>query len=83
VRIGKELVIRRALSESHLYSACFYIERDRDQAWRVTDFHFIGAGWGHGVGLCQVGATVMAQQGYDHQAILTHYYKNSRLAKLY
>jgi len=83
VRIGKELVIRRALSESHLYSACFYIERDRDQAGRVTDFHFIGAGWGHGVGLCQVGATVMAQQGYDHQAILTHYYKNSRLAKLY
>ncbi len=83
VRIGKELVIRRALSESHLYSACFYIERDRDSGGRVTHFHFVGAGWGHGVGLCQVGATVMAQQGFDHQAILSHYYRDSRLVKLY
>jgi len=83
VRIGKELVIRRALSESHLYSACFYIERDRDQEGAVTTFHLHGAGWGHGVGLCQVGATVMAQQGFDHAAILAHYYKQSRLLKLY
>ncbi|HOT95971.1 MAG TPA: SpoIID/LytB domain-containing protein [bacterium] len=83
VRIGKELVIRRALSESHLYSACFYIERDRNASGQVERFHLIGAGWGHGVGLCQVGATVMAQQGYDHAAILAHYYKHSQLVKLY
>jgi SpoIID/LytB domain protein len=83
LRIGKELVIRRALSESHLYSACFYIEREHDAAGRVTHFHLIGAGWGHGVGLCQVGATVMAQQGFDFQSILMHYYKHSQLVKLY
>ncbi len=83
VRIGKELVIRRALSESHLYSACFYIERELDESGIVTRFNLIGAGWGHGVGLCQVGATVMAQQGFDHQSILAHYYKNSKLVKLY
>ncbi len=83
VRVGKELQIRRALSKSHLYSACFYIERDRDEFGRVTHFHLIGAGWGHGVGLCQVGATVMAQEGFDYQAILAHYYQNSTLQKLY
>ena len=83
VRIGKELVIRRALSKTHLYSACFYIKRDYDDSGQVTHFHFIGAGWGHGVGLCQVGATVMAQHGYDYQSMLAHYYKNSSLIKLY
>ncbi len=83
LRIGKELKIRRALSESHLYSACFYIERDRDHTGAVSQFHLIGAGWGHGVGLCQVGATVMAQEGYNYKEILAHYYKNSQLIKLY
>lgn len=83
LRIGKELMIRRALSESHLYSACFYIERDRDAAGMITHFHLIGAGWGHGVGLCQVGATVMAQKGYSYREILAHYYKNSSLNKIY
>lgn len=83
VRIGKELVIRRALSESHLYSACFYIKRDLDERGNVSRFHLIGAGWGHGVGLCQVGATVMAQEGFDHREILAHYYKESTLEKLY
>ncbi len=83
LRVGKELMIRRALSESHLYSACFYIERAYDAAGKITHFHLIGAGWGHGVGLCQVGATVMAQQGFDYRAILAHYYKNSKLEKLY
>jgi len=83
VRVGKELVIRRALSESHLYSACFYIERELDEIGKVAQFHLIGAGWGHGVGLCQVGATVMAQQGFDYKSILAHYYKHSKLVKLY
>jgi len=83
IRIGKELQIRRALSEAHLYSACFIIEREKDAAGSVTQFHLIGAGWGHGVGLCQVGATVMAQQGFTYREILAHYYQNSKLKKLY
>lgn len=83
LRVGKELQIRRALSETHLYSACFYVDRERDETGTVTHFHLIGAGWGHGVGLCQVGATVMAQKGYHYKEILAHYYKNSRLEKLY
>jgi len=83
VRVGKELQIRRAMSKSHLYSACFYVERERDESGKITHFHLIGAGWGHGVGLCQVGATVMAQEGFDYRAILAHYYKNSTLQKLY
>ncbi len=83
IRVGKELAIRRILSESHLYSACFYIERDLDETGKVIRFHLVGAGWGHGVGLCQVGATVMAQEGFDYRQILTHYYRNSRLEKLY
>ncbi len=83
VRVGKELQIRRALSKSHLYSACFYVERDLDDSGKITHFHLIGAGWGHGVGLCQVGATVMAQKGFDYRAILAHYYRNSTLQKLY
>jgi len=83
VRVGKELQIRRILSESHLYSACFYIERQRDAAGKVSHFHLVGAGWGHGVGLCQVGATVMAQEGFNYRDILAHYYKNSRLEKIY
>ncbi|MBD3386801.1 SpoIID/LytB domain-containing protein [candidate division KSB1 bacterium] len=83
VRIGKELAIRRALSKSHLYSACFYITRDLNQTGKIETFHLHGAGWGHGVGLCQVGATVMAQLGYNYKEILSHYYKESSLKKLY
>jgi stage II sporulation protein D len=83
IRVGKELAIRRILSESHLYSACFYIERERNTAGQVAKFHLVGAGWGHGVGLCQVGATVMAQLGFDYRQILQHYYKNSKLQKIY
>lgn len=83
IRVGKELAIRRILSESHLYSACFYIERDHAESGAILRFHLIGAGWGHGVGLCQVGATVMAQQGFSYRQILQHYYRNSTLRKLY
>ncbi|MBN1543481.1 SpoIID/LytB domain-containing protein [candidate division KSB1 bacterium] len=83
IRIGKELAIRRALSKSHLYSACFYIERELEENGMVRAFHLHGAGWGHGVGLCQVGATVMAQLGYEYREILAHYYKRSELLKAY
>ena len=83
VRVGKELQIRRVLSKSHLYSACFYITRDLDDSGSIKTFHLHGAGWGHGVGLCQVGATVMAQLGFDYKEMLKHYYKNSSLVKLY
>ena len=83
IRLGKELTIRRALSESHLYSSCFYIVRERGAAGSITRFRLKGAGWGHGVGLCQVGATVMAQLGFDYKQILRHYYKGAELVKLY
>lgn len=83
VRVGKELAIRRILSESHLYSSCFYIEREKDSSGDVKTFTLKGGGWGHGVGLCQVGATVMALKGYDFKSILEHYFKNSIVKKLY
>ncbi|MBN2090539.1 SpoIID/LytB domain-containing protein [candidate division KSB1 bacterium] len=82
VKIGKELAIRRALSKTHLYSACFYVET-KNQDGQVTHFILKGAGWGHGVGYCQVGATVMAQKGFSYQKILAHYFKQSELIRLY
>jgi len=75
--IGKELEIRRTLSESHLYSSAFVVEKTAD------GFRLYGAGWGHGVGLCQIGAAMMGEQGYDYQAILAHYYPNTSLDLLY
>lgn len=75
--IGKELVIRKAFSESHLYSSAFTVEKKGDR------FIFHGAGWGHGVGLCQIGAAVMGTQGYDYQQILQHYFKGSEIKKIY
>lgn len=75
--IGKELEIRRTLSESHLYSSAFLVEKEGDT------FHLIGAGWGHGVGLCQIGAAVMGEQGYKYDDILLHYYVGADLKKLY
>ncbi len=83
LKIGKELQIRRALSKSHLYSSCFYVEKQHDSDGRVEQFILKGAGWGHGVGLCQVGATVMAMKQIPYQKILQHYYKNTRLVELY
>lgn len=71
--IGKELIIRRWLSESHLYSSAFVVDRDG------TDFILRGAGWGHGVGLCQIGAAMMAEKGYDFKEILQHYFPGSEL----
>jgi len=75
--IGKELEIRRTLSRSHLYSSAFVVEKTAD------GFRFHGAGWGHGVGLCQIGAAVMASRGYDYRRILAHYYPGSELVKEY
>lgn len=66
--IGKELAIRRALSETHLKSSAFEVTVDGDF------FVLRGRGWGHGVGLCQIGAAVMASEGYDYRQILSHYY---------
>lgn len=75
--IGKELEIRKTLSRSHLYSAAFVVERDG------TDFILRGAGWGHGVGLCQIGAAVMGAQGYKYKEILNHYFKHVAIEKIY
>ena len=73
--VGKELEIRRALSESHLYSSAFIVEKHADT------FELIGAGWGHGVGLCQIGAAVMGDQGYSYDKILKHYYPGAEIEK--
>ncbi len=75
--IGKELEIRRTLSPTHLYSSAFVIDKERD------NFILTGAGWGHGVGLCQIGAAVMGERGYDYKQILLHYYVGSNIEKLY
>lgn len=81
--IGKELEIRRTLSKSHLYSAAITI-RKRDIVDGVPQhFDIYGAGWGHGVGLCQIGAAVMAEKGYQFDEILTHYYTTARLKRIY
>ena len=80
--IGKELEIRRVLSESHLLSSAFMVETEGDGPL-PTKFILRGAGWGHGVGLCQIGAAVMGEQGHPYDAILLHYYRNAEIKKLY
>jgi len=77
VTIGKELEIRRTLSESHLFSSAFIVEKTLD------GFILKGAGWGHGVGLCQIGAAVMAAKGYTYREILQHYYPETTLGRFY
>src|SRR5215813_13781779 len=81
--IGKELEIRRALSPSHLYSSAFVVESEGECGGAPAAFTLIGAGWGHGVGLCQIGAALMAERGYDFRRILEHYYRGARLYGLY
>lgn len=84
VTIGKELEIRRALSRSHLYSSAFVVETEKDEATGLAGrFRLRGAGWGHGVGLCQIGAAVMADLGRDHAEILAHYFRGAALKTLY
>ena len=75
--IGKELEIRRTLSKTHLYSSAFVVDKT-DQGFRL-----IGAGWGHGVGLCQIGAAVMGEKGYKYDEILLHYYRGAEIKRYY
>lgn len=79
--IGKELVIRKALSPTHLYSSAFIVEKEISDD-TTCGFHLIGAGWGHGVGLCQIGAAVMSYKGYTYREILNHYFPGSKIEQL-
>lgn len=81
VIIGKELEIRRVLSKSHLFSSAFVVEPEGSEIPDAFVLH--GAGWGHGVGLCQIGAALMAEKGYTYRQILGHYYHHSVLERLY
>ena len=81
--IGKELEIRRALSKSHLYSSAFIVEKADIKDGVPQKFIIKGAGWGHGVGLCQIGAAMMGKQGYRYEEILLHYYKGAEITKAY
>ena len=82
--IGKELEIRRTLSPSHLYSSAFVVDRaEVSKAGIPGRFILTGAGWGHGAGLCQIGAAVMGEQGYKYDEILLHYYIGASIDQLY
>jgi SpoIID/LytB domain protein len=79
--IGKELEIRKALSQTHLYSSAFIVEKVETKDSCI--FTLRGAGWGHGVGLCQIGAAVMGTMGYSYKDILLHYFRGAKLEKIY
>ena len=81
--IGKELQIRKTLSESHLYSSAFVVDKYNIENGIPQEFILTGAGWGHGVGLCQIGAAVMGEKGYTFEEILMHYFRGAELEKLY
>jgi SpoIID/LytB domain protein len=81
--VGKELEIRRWLSRSHLYSSAFVVKAHHNVNGEVERFVFHGAGWGHGVGLCQIGAAVMASKGFSAKEILGHYFPGTELRRLY
>ncbi|MCX7858158.1 MAG: SpoIID/LytB domain-containing protein [Deltaproteobacteria bacterium] len=81
--VGKELEIRRILSPTHLLSSAFFITEEKDRKGRVKSFILKGAGWGHGVGMCQIGAARMALMGYSYQEILAHYFRGAKVAKIY
>ena len=82
--IGKELEIRRTLSPSHLYSSAFVVEKgEKDVNGLPSTFTLKGAGWGHGVGLCQIGAAVMGAKGYNYEQILLHYFIDAQIKELY
>lgn len=83
VTVGKELEIRRWLSRSHLYSSAFIVTTKQDACGEVKRFIFHGAGWGHGVGLCQIGAAVMASKGFSAEQMLAHYFPGTELRKAY
>jgi SpoIID/LytB domain protein len=81
--VGKELEIRRWLSRSHLYSSAFLVRVKHDFRGKAELFTFQGAGWGHGVGLCQIGAAVMAARGFSAEEILKHYFRGTEIRKIY
>jgi SpoIID/LytB domain protein len=82
--IGKELEIRRTFSESHLYSSAFVVDKEFPEGNEIPNkFILTGAGWGHGVGLCQIGAAVMGEKGQGYEEILEHYYRDSEISKQY
>lgn len=81
--IGKELEIRRTLSESHLYSSAFVVDKEGCADGVPQRFVLTGAGWGHGVGLCQIGAAVMGSKGFGYDKILLHYYRGAEIKELY
>ncbi|MGN0281494.1 MAG: DUF4922 domain-containing protein [Prevotella sp.] len=82
--IGKELEIRRTLSQTHLYSSAFVVEREEiDNDGIPQRFILTGAGWGHGVGMCQIGAAMMSNEDYNYDDILLHYYRGAEIKKLY
>jgi SpoIID/LytB domain protein len=81
--VGKELEIRKYLSPSHLYSSAFVVEPGPDVDGVPESFTLKGAGWGHGVGLCQIGAGVMGELGHPAETILSHYFPGSQLTRIY
>ncbi|MCF6268657.1 MAG: SpoIID/LytB domain-containing protein [Melioribacteraceae bacterium] len=81
--IGKELEIRKILSESHLYSSGFVVDKGKEIDGVPSKFVLIGSGWGHGVGLCQIGAAVMGEMGFTFDVILLHYFKNTDIKRIY
>ena len=82
--IGKELEIRRTLSKTHLYSSAFVVDREGMEADDIPQrFMLTGAGWGHGVGMCQIGAAMMSNEGHSYDNILLHYYRGAEIKKLY
>jgi SpoIID/LytB domain protein len=83
VVVGKELEIRKWLSKSHLYSSAFIVRAERGKNNIPLRFTLHGAGWGHGVGLCQIGAAVMATRGFKAEEIVKHYFRNAELHRLY
>jgi SpoIID/LytB domain protein len=83
ITVGKELEIRKWLSNSHLYSSAFVVDKSDVLDGIPQHFTLTGAGWGHGVGLCQIGAAVMGEKGYRYDEILLHYFRNAELKKIY
>ena len=81
--IGKEMEIRRVLSDSHLFSSAFVVDKGEVKEGIPQNFILSGAVWGHGVGLCQIGAAVMGEKGYSYEEILLHYYKGAEIRKFY
>ncbi|MGB5988470.1 MAG: SpoIID/LytB domain-containing protein [Marinifilaceae bacterium] len=80
---GKELEIRKVLSKSHLYSSAFIVDYKKVKKGIPGKFILKGSGWGHGVGLCQIGAAAMVYKGYSHEKVLKHYFKGTELKKIY